>query len=395
MLFRRALLRHLLLTAIVAVLVAGLVTLGVWRYAKADAARQARNEASRIAAAVLKSGPVEPTALVTSLRPFLSAGLVQRVKVFRISGSEATIVASDESRVVGLRSALDPAKSAALTAGGVLVQAVPHNAAHQYELALPGSRMEVFFDFHGPSGNDMRLELYVPVDVAGTTGHVTAVLLPVLLLGLLVLAAATVPLVAMMARRFAAAKAAEQYGLAAADLTRRDLARRLHDGVIPSLAGSGLLLETGQPELVARAQRVIAGEVRSLRTLLDELVPDEPISAVALRRLVSEISLVAVVPPPRVVIVVDPVATAAAVPMHRIAGELLRNAFRHAGASVVSVHAAGARLVVSDDGCGFQPSAARAPGHVGLHLVEQTARASGGRLIIESSPTGTTVTVDL
>lgn len=391
MLFRRALLRHLLLTAVVAVLVAGLVTLGVWRYAKADATRQARNEASRIAAAVLKPGPIAPGALVTSLHPFLSAGLVQRVKVFRVSGSEATIVASDESRVVGLRSALDPA----LMSRGVLVQAVPHDAAHRYELALPGSRMEVFFDFHDPSGNDMRLELYVPVDVAGTTGHVTVVLLPVVLLGLLVLAAATVPLSAMMARRFAAAKAAEQYGLAAADLTRRDLARRLHDGVIPSLAGSGLLLETGQPELVARAQGVIAGEVRSLRTLLDELVPDEPISAVALRRLVAEISMVAVVPPPRVAIVVDPVATAAAVPMHRIAGELLRNAFRHAGASVVTVRAAGARLVVTDDGRGFQPSAARAPGHVGLHLVEQTVRASGGRLTIDSSPTGTTVTVDL
>jgi signal transduction histidine kinase len=391
MLFRRALLRHLLLTAIVAVLVAGLVTLGVWRYAKADATRQARNEASRIAAAVLKPGPIAPAALVTSLHPFLSAGLVQRVKVFRVSGSEATIVASDESRVVGLRSALDPA----LMSRGVLVQAVPHDAAHRYELALPGSRMEVFFDFHDPSGNDMRLELYVPVDVAGTTGHVTVVLLPVVLLGLLVLAAATVPLSAMMARRFAAAKAAEQYGLAAADLTRRDLARRLHDGVIPSLAGSGLLLETGQPELVARAQGVIAGEVRSLRTLLDELVPDEPISAVALRRLVAEISMVAVAPPPRVAIVVDPVATAAAVPMQRIAGELLRNAFRHAGASVVTVRAAGARLVVTDDGRGFQPSAARAPGHVGLRLVEQTVRASGGRLTIDSSPTGTTVTVDL
>jgi two-component system NarL family sensor kinase len=391
MLFRRALLRHLLLTAIVAVLVAGLVTLGVWRYAKADATRQARNEASRIASAVLKPGPIAPAALVTSLHPFLSAGLVQRVKVFRVSGSEATIVASDESRVVGLRSTLDPS----LMSRGVLVQAVPHDAAHRYELALPGSRMEVFFDFQDPSGNDMRLELYVPVDVAGTTGHVTVVLLPVVLLGLLVLAAATVPLSAMMARRFAAAKAAEQYGLAAADLTRRDLARRLHDGVIPSLAGSGLLLETGQPELVARAQGVIAGEVRSLRTLLDELVPDEPISAVALRRLVAEISMVAVVPPPRVAIVVDPVATAAAVPMHRIAGELLRNAFRHAGASVVTVRAAGARLVVTDDGRGFQPSAARAPGHVGLHLVEQTVRASGGRLTIDSSATGTTVTVDL
>jgi signal transduction histidine kinase len=61
----------------------------------------------------------------------------------------------------------------------------------------------------------------------------------------------------------------------------------------------------------------------------------------------------------------------------------------------VTVRAAGARLVVSDDGCGFEPSAARAPGHVGLYLVEQTVRASGGRLTIDSSPAGTTVTVDL
>lgn len=388
---RRVVVRHLLLTAIALVLVAALATLGVWRYAKADAARQAHGSAGQIAAAVL-TGPVAPAALLTDLRPYLAAGLVQRVKVFRVSGDQATIVASDEPRVVGLTSTVNPAKSAMLVSGRSLVQAVPHNAAHRYELALPGSRMEVFFDFHDPSGNDMRLELYVPVDVAGTTGHVTAVLLPVVLLGLLVLAAATVPLSLMMARRFADVS---QYGLAAADLTRRELARRLHDGVIPSLAGSGLLLETGRPELVARAHGVIAGEVRSLRTLLSELVPDEPISAVALRRLVAEISTVALGPPPRVAIVVDPVRTSAAVPMHRIAGELLRNAFRHAGASVVTVRASGVRLVVADDGCGFSPAAARPPGHVGLRLVEHTVRASGGRMRIDSSPAGTTVTVDL
>jgi signal transduction histidine kinase len=395
MLFRRALLRHLLLTAVAVFLVASLVTLGVWRYARDDASRQAKNSASQIAAAVLHDGPVAPATLLTGLRPFLDAGQVQRVKVFRVAGDEATIVASDEPRVVGLRSVLNPAKSALLEAGGTLVQAVPHNAAHRYELALSGSRMEVFFAFRDPSGHDMRLELYVPVDVAGTTGHVTEQLLPVVLLGLLLLAAATAPLSAMMARRFATARAAEQYGLAAAELTRRDLARRLHDGVIPSLAGSGLLLQTGRPELVARAEGVIAGEVRSLRTLLTELVPDEPISAVGLRRLVSEISMVAVAPLPRVTIVVDPVAAAAAAPMNRIAGELLRNAFRHAGASAVTVRAAGATLVVSDDGCGFQPAAARSAGHVGLRLVEQAVRASGGHLRIDSSAAGTTVTVEL
>lgn len=377
----RVLARHLLLTAITLVLVGALVTLGVWRYAEADAARQAHGSAGKIAAAVL-TRPVAPAALLTDLRPYLAAGLVQRVKVFRVSGDRATIVASDEPRVVGLTS----------TVPTLVVQAVPHDAAHRYELALPGSRMEAFFGFHDPSGNDMRLELYVPVDVAGTTGHVTAVLLPVVLLGLLVLAAATVPLSLMMARRFADMS---RYGLAAADLTRRDLARRLHDGVIPSLAGSGLLLETGRPELVARAHGVIAGEVRSLRTLLTELVPDEPISAVSLHRLVAEISAVAPGPPPSVTIVVDPVRTAAAVPMHRIAGELLRNAFRHAGASAVTVRASGARLVVADDGCGFSPAAARPPGHVGLRLVEHSVRASGGRMRIDSSAAGTTVTVDL
>src|SRR4051812_26367457 len=141
----RVLARHLLLTAIVLVLVGALVTLGVWRYAKADAARQAHGSASKIAAAVL-TGPVAPAAVLTDLRPYLTAGLVQRVKVFRVTGDRATIVASDEPRVVGLTS----------TVPMLVVQAVPHNAAHRYELALPGSRMEVFFDFHDPSGNDMR-----------------------------------------------------------------------------------------------------------------------------------------------------------------------------------------------------------------------------------------------
>ncbi|MET0422698.1 MAG: ATP-binding protein [Actinoplanes sp.] len=392
---RRALLRHLLLTAIAAVLVSGLVMLGVWRYARDDARRDTERMAHQIAATVLYPGRIDTADLMERLRPLLASGMVQRVKVFEVTGGVATIVASDEPRVIGMSGRVDGARGA-LQPGQVLVQPEPHNEAHRYEEALAGERMEAFVAFRDTSGDDMRLELYLPVDVAGTTRTAVGELLPVVLAGLLILGAATVPLSIMLGRRFADARAAQEYGLAAAERTRRDLARRLHDGVIPELAGAGLLLETGSPELVSRAHGLIAGEVRSLRNLLTELLPDEPISEPALRRLVAEIAAGAPEPAPRLELDVGTVDPAASLLLHRIAGELLRNAFQHATAETVTVRAHDAQLTVTDDGAGFDPQAAREPGHVGLRLVERAVHEAGGRFVVESAPgAGTTVTADL
>lgn len=75
----------------------------------------------------------------------------------------------------------------------------------------------------------------------------------------------------------------------------------------------------------------------------------------------------------------------------RVAQEALHNALRHADAGQVGVTLArrgqGALLRVSDDGCGFDPSAVRRAGrHLGLVSMRDRASGVGGGLTVESTP---------
>jgi len=83
---------------------------------------------------------------------------------------------------------------------------------------------------------------------------------------------------------------------------------------------------------------------------------------------------------------------------YRIAGEALRNAFRHARARRITVEIRYEkrlfRLTVRDDGTGIDDEAIRQPvaGHVGLHGMRERAEIVGGRLEIWSKrDTGTEI----
>ena len=75
---------------------------------------------------------------------------------------------------------------------------------------------------------------------------------------------------------------------------------------------------------------------------------------------------------------------------YRIAGEALRNAFRHAQARQIAVeirYGEGQfRLRVRDDGRGIDEETIRrqAPGHFGLHGMRERAEIAGGRLEVKS-----------
>lgn len=80
----------------------------------------------------------------------------------------------------------------------------------------------------------------------------------------------------------------------------------------------------------------------------------------------------------------------------RIAGEAVRNAKRHGRASVIQValqtENGAARLVVYDNGCGFDPSVSPDDGrqHFGLSVMRARAARIGGMLSVESHPGGAT-----
>ncbi|MEV5242676.1 GAF domain-containing sensor histidine kinase [Streptomyces cinnamoneus] len=85
----------------------------------------------------------------------------------------------------------------------------------------------------------------------------------------------------------------------------------------------------------------------------------------------------------------------------RVAQEALHNALRHSGAGAVTVtlcrRGQGAALRVSDDGCGFKPSAVRRAGrHLGLVSMRDRASGVGGRLTVVSEPgKGTTIEMEV
>ena len=89
--------------------------------------------------------------------------------------------------------------------------------------------------------------------------------------------------------------------------------------------------------------------------------------------------------------------------IYRIAGEALRNAFRHAGAKQIEVELRYAerqfRLRIRDDGKGIDPSilTAEAPaGHFGLHGMRERAKLVRGELTVWTAPgSGTEIELNI
>lgn len=415
----RALARHAALTTAALVLVSGVTMLGIWRYADDEAHRTAEQVSTEIAETVivaLARYEYEPAdeehrrRVMRALGPYLDSGLVGRVKIWRLDGDVATIVVSDERRIEGETRPVDHELARRLDAGEAVTYRVPLDDEHRFETSRADELVEVFIGFEDAQARPMRLELYVPVDIGGTVRHVAGSLVPLVLGALLLLAALTLPLTIALARRMHRDAERRQellrYGLAASDQERRDLARRLHDGVIQDLAGAGLLLDTvdaGEPAgpTLERVRGLIADDVRQLRSMLTDLTPAGPLPADAaalMHRLATELGSDPVpidtdVPPG--LTLDDDTATV----LFRTVRELLRNAVRHSGATHIGVRVradgGGLTAVVADDGAGFDPAHARAGGHIGLAMVEQALADDGGSLTLDSSPAGTRAVVRL
>ena len=75
--------------------------------------------------------------------------------------------------------------------------------------------------------------------------------------------------------------------------------------------------------------------------------------------------------------------------LYRVVQEALHNTAKHARAHTVEIalttEAQELVLSVSDDGCGFDPTASF-PGHLGLRSMRERATAAGGTLHVESTP---------
>ena len=186
----------------------------------------------------------------------------------------------------------------------------------------------------------------------------------------------------------------------AAQEERSRLARDLHDSVTQSLFAATLKAEalglavgdqapgmTGMAEELSRLSR---GALAQMRTMLLELRGD-PVEEVPLHQLLR--NLVEAAESRASVRVRLDLGEDATLPadvheaVYRITQEALNNVTRHAKAQNAWVELdrqpSRARLVIGDDGCGFDPDSVE-PGHFGLKSVGERADESGGQLSLRS-----------
>ncbi|RDV44392.1 sensor histidine kinase [Leifsonia sp. ku-ls] len=194
---------------------------------------------------------------------------------------------------------------------------------------------------------------------------------------------------------------------------RSRLARELHDTVAQGLSSIRLLLfaaEQADPdrpgiEHVRLARETAADALAETRRFIRELTPpslDRGLGS-ALRRLGDQWTrdgLTVTVTAGRD----DRIPMDEQTALLRIAQGALANVAQHAGAANVrvalDVDASQVRLVVADDGAGFDPAAARAVAastdSFGLRAIQERVDQLGGDLLIDSAPgRGTTLTVTL
>jgi signal transduction histidine kinase len=178
----------------------------------------------------------------------------------------------------------------------------------------------------------------------------------------------------------------------------------------PSLASSegltapGLASSEGLIGQLDRVRSLAQLGLDELRELVDTLRPAElgrDGLASALRTRVDLLRAVHGTPIALRTRVTRPVDEALGRELLKIANEALGNALRHAGdarASVeLEVDAEAARLVVTDDGVGFDlPGTLRASRRLGLTSMRERAEALGGSLRIDTAPgAGTAVTLEV
>ena len=197
-----------------------------------------------------------------------------------------------------------------------------------------------------------------------------------------------------------------------ASQARRRLARELHDSAAQTIFGMNLAAQSAAVlfqrdrsrvlEQLDRLQELAHSAMREIQALTDQLRPrglaEDGLPA-ALRRLAAERAAHDGL---RVRVEVSgerELSAAVAEGLYRIVQEALNNVAKHAGTTEALVRlelARPARLLVADQGAGFDPQRILAPrGRVGLAGMTERSRELGWRLTCDSAPgAGTRIVVE-
>jgi two-component system NarL family sensor kinase len=339
----------------------------------------------------------------------LMVGDVRRIKIWRADG---TIVYSDETQLIGKRFPLDNEQRQVLdsgaTEGGVSDLRRRENKFETDESGL----LEVYTRIESPEHQPLLFEAYY--SLATVQQRATEVLTPFrrittgALLAILLLG---VPLIGGLTLRLTRASSARERlmmrAIDSSEAERRRIARDLHDGVVQELAGTAFALSgsardpglsPGLREDLDRAGEAVRRSLRQLRSLLVEIHPPG-LDAGSLASSLEDLAAPAVSAGTATTVSVSGIEGApddVVTLVWRAAQESIRNAVRHAHASRLTVEVTGddreVRLVVQDDGVGFDTGSQAGAGSYGLRGLKSLVEDGGGVVNVQSSPdAGTTV----
>lgn len=351
----------------------------------------------------------------TVTRRLLDLTPVARVKIWNADGR---IVYSDESRLIGSRYPLGEEDAAVLRSDDTDAELSDLSEPENRFERGRGRLFEVYTGVRSTDGRPLLFEAYLPtLAVEADQRRILTAFAPTAIGALLLLALLQLPLAASLAKRLrdrqVEREALLRHAIDASEIERRRIAQDLHDGVVQDLAGLSYSLSaaaegsTSRDQASDTKQTLVEGaaearrSVRQLRSLLVSVYPPDLHRmglAAVLTDLVSDLPKRAI--EPRLSLPDGRLAADTEALFFRVTQEALRNALKHAEARTITVRvtaeAKTARLLVEDDGRGFDPATVDREGHFGLRLLDDLARAAGGRIDVDSAPgRGTRVQVEV
>jgi two-component system, NarL family, sensor kinase len=404
--FRRVVLQYAL-SGVAALILLGAAGVYLLQHVGRDEAiRNARDDAELAARGVvqpaltpglLRGDPAEIARLDRVVRRGILGGRIVRVKIWDATGR---IVYSDEHRLIGSRYA----------SGAQELRDVAGTTAEVSDLSQPENRferrfdklLEVYLRIPGPTRGPLLFETYERYSSVAASGRkLWLAFAPAILGTLALLWLVQLPLAWRGARQLREHQAERerllQRAIESSELERRRIARDLHDGAVQDLAGVSYNLTAASREVENEDAAAILRDaadgtrrtIRELRSLLVDIYPPD-LHRTGLGPALQD--LVAPLGPRGIAASVDVPEHLTLRPeletlLYRCAQEALRNVARHSHARNVHVRVETdeyARLVVTDDGRGFDGSVAE--GHFGLRLLSDLAEEAGGRVKLDTTP---------
>lgn len=420
----------LLRFAVAGILALAILTVATAVFSRRIAEREGIKEAKRVALAsgrgvlepaltngIVRMNPDAMRAVDKIVRAGVLGGSLVRVKLWR---ADATIIYSDEGRLVGRRFTLGANQRRVLSHGGIAAEVSElDKPENQYERPQ-GKLLEAYLPLETPDRTRLLFEAYFRYEGVADIGRsIWVSFVPLTIGALVLLELIQFPLAWSLARSLRRSQEDREvlllHAVDSSDRERGRIARDLHDGVVQDLTGVSYALAAAargndvrpaDRSLFEKTGEQVRDSIGALRSLLVDIYPPnlrEEGLRTALEDLLAGVATRGIETSTEFALDERQLSGDVEALLYRGAQEAVRNVLSHADARnvriTVRVDARRAVLTVEDDGGGFDAGAAGAvteSGHVGLRALADLVAEAGGTVEVVSAPgAGTEIRVEV